>query len=301
MATLRIVHLSDVHLWKYDFHPGRLSSKRMVGMAALLLGRARRFQLERLPEVVRRVESLAPDHVVISGDLTTTSLPDEFRMALDGLADLLRDPRKATVVPGNHDRYTRRSVWDRMFDRSFAPYVGAPEFPWVRMIADRTAILGLDPTRPGLLARGLLPPAQLAAAQALWEQHRGAVDRWIVACHYPLDAPPGLKDDLFWKRLYNAADLTAWLATIGPHLYCCGHVHHAWAMVPDAAPNQLALNAGAPLLRDRTGQNPPGFLEILLDGPDVNVVHHAWDGEGWIERPLVARPDFFPSQPLAPV
>jgi hypothetical protein len=44
---------------------------------------------------------------------------------------------------------------------------------------------------------------------------------------------------------------------------------------------------------DRKGDNPPGFLEITLDGPDVAVVHHGWDGSAWVERPMASRGGFF--------
>ncbi|WP_165247725.1 metallophosphoesterase family protein [Paludisphaera soli] len=293
MPPLRLIHVSDVHVWKHEFNPLRLLNKRAVGMASLLAGRARRFRLERLAHVVERIEAAEPDHVLITGDLTTTALTAEFRQAHDALAPLLRDPERATVLPGNHDRYTRIAFREKHFERAFGRYMGAPEFPWIRFIADRTAILGLDPTRAALHARGYLPEAQLDAARVLWEEHRGSIDRLIVACHYPTDAPSGLRDDLFWKRLDEAPRLADWLATLGPHLYCCGHVHHAWAFTPPAVPEELCLNAGAPLMHDATGKNPPGYLEILLDGPDVDVIHHAWTGEGWEERRLASRPGFF--------
>ncbi|OJW19629.1 MAG: hypothetical protein BGO49_14350 [Planctomycetales bacterium 71-10] len=293
MAAFRIAHLSDVHVWKTTFNPVRLMSKRIVGMAALMLGRARRFRLDRLEHLVEKVESIRPDHVLITGDLTTTALPEEFEHAADALAPLLHPPGRATVIPGNHDRYTGASARGRHFERAFGRFAGAAEFPWMRFIADRTAVLGLDPTRPALSARGRLPAGQLAAARALWEEHREAVDRLIVACHYPVDAPEGLRDDLEWKRLEDSHFLAEWLTALGPHLYCCGHVHRAWAFTPPHIPDQLCLNAGAPLMVDRKGDNPPGFLEITLDDTDVAVVHHGWDGSGWVERPMAWREGFF--------
>ena len=93
----------------------------------------------------------------------------------------------------------------------------------------------------------------------------------------------------------NADAVAAWLAEIGPHLYCCGHVHAAWAFIPPTVPNQLCLNAGAPLLRDPTGLRPPGFLEIVLHDQDVTVNHHAWAGGNWSTRPLHQAPQFFPA------
>ncbi len=38
--TLRLVHLSDIHFWQYEFNPLRLFGKRLLGTASLVLGRA---------------------------------------------------------------------------------------------------------------------------------------------------------------------------------------------------------------------------------------------------------------------
>ncbi len=55
MERLRVVHLSDIHVWRYAFNPLRLLNKRAVGMMELLSGRARKFRLERLHAVVEQV------------------------------------------------------------------------------------------------------------------------------------------------------------------------------------------------------------------------------------------------------
>src|SRR3954453_5261048 len=101
-------------------------------MADLVLGRARKFRLERLHAVVGRVVDLAPDHVLITGDLTTTALDKEFRDARAVLADLLSDPSRATVIPGNHDRYTTGSVRWREFEHWFGAFAPTGPYPWLR-------------------------------------------------------------------------------------------------------------------------------------------------------------------------
>jgi hypothetical protein len=111
--------------------------------------------------------------------------------------------------------------------------------------------------------------------------------RLIVACHYPVVAPAFHAAELNAKRMRNAHEVRAWLATIGPHIYCCGHVHAAWAFRPPSLPDQLCLNSGAPLLRDPAGRRPPGFLEILWEGESVTVLHHSWNGASWSIQPLV--------------
>jgi 3',5'-cyclic AMP phosphodiesterase CpdA len=293
---LRIVHLSDIHVWRLAFNPLRLLNKRSVGVFDLLTGRAKKFRLERLEGVIERVVALNPDHVLITGDLTTTALPSEFRAASLALAPLLGDPARATILPGNHDRYTKGSVRYRIFEAVFGAYAPQLAYPWLRKLDAETAILGLDPTRSHLTARGFLPPEQLAVARDLVADPATRPPRLIVACHYPISAPKPYERELEKKRMINAAEVRPWLATLGPHLYCCGHVHAAWGFRPEQIPDELCLNSGAPLLRDPTGRHLPGFLEIRLDGGDVEVIHHAWAGSDWIALPLFHAKSFFAGQ-----
>ena len=120
---LRIVHLSDIHFWRYEFHPLRLASKRLFGMLSLVLRRARRFRLERVPELVEYVRSLDPDHILITGDVTTTALPAEFQAARAALTRWLDDPVRVTIVPGNHDRYTLRAHRSRRLNITSATFL----------------------------------------------------------------------------------------------------------------------------------------------------------------------------------
>jgi 3',5'-cyclic AMP phosphodiesterase CpdA len=292
---LRIIHLSDIHVWRYSYNPLHLFSKRVIGTASLLAGRAGRFRLERLDSVVSRVLDLAADHILITGDLTTTALPAEFRDARKALADLLVAPSRVTVIPGNHDRYTDGSVRARQFEKYFGMFAPSEVFPWLRQLDVDTSILGLDPTRSHITARGFLPKAQMARARELLAEQANPPRRLIIACHYPVYAPPGHAAELRPKRMGNDRVVADWLAVLEPHLYCCGHVHAAWAFTPPALPNQLCLNAGAPLLRDPTGLRPPGFLEIEIHHRSVSVLHHAWLGEAWEIRPLYQDPAFFPT------
>jgi 3',5'-cyclic AMP phosphodiesterase CpdA len=297
---VRIIHLSDIHVWRYVFNPLQLLNKRAVGMVALLAGRARKFRIERLHAVIERVKEQKPDHLVITGDLTTTALRAEFQAAREALADLLVDSDRVTVLPGNHDRYTTSSVRSRAFEEWFGAFAPPGPFPWLRWLDPATALLGLDPTRSHLTATGFLPEAQLTKARDLLADPSARPRRLIVACHYPLVAPPAQARELAHKRMINAPAVASWLAGLGPHLYLCGHVHAAWAFHPKEIPGQVCINAGAPLLRDPTGLRPPGFVELTLHDRDVSVVHHAWTGAEWLTRPLFQDPSFFPARATEP-
>ncbi len=141
----------------------------------------------------------------------------------------------------------------------------------------------------------MLPADQFERARALIAGLDRPVRRLIVACHYPDRGPARLLRRAQAKRMRNADEVGRWLATLGPHLYCCGHVHAAWAFRPATVPGELCLNSGAPLLRDQTGLRPPGFLEIELHEAAVSVLHHAWVAtEAWEVKPIFQDPAFFP-------
>jgi 3',5'-cyclic AMP phosphodiesterase CpdA len=284
---MRVIHLSDIHVWRYTWDPRRLIGVRSLGMMELLLGRAQRFQVVRLESVVERVLSLGADHVLITGDLTTTALPSEFREAKRLLSPLLSDPDRVSILPGNHDRTTTRSFASRRFEGTFGAYMPSLQFPWLRWLDEDAAILGLDPSRPHLAARGKLPLEQLQKAKALTSDPALLPRHLIVACHYPVAAPAPYQRELYNKRLENDVQVRSWLTSIGPHLYCCGHVHAAWVFQPRSLPNQICINAGAPHMRDQTGLRLPGFMEIVLEPETMTVTHHAWTGTAWKCIPML--------------
>ena len=295
---MRIVHISDIHFWQYVFNPFRLLNKRVVGMTSLVAGRARRFHLTRISELVDQVRQLEPDHILITGDLTTTALPDEFRAARIALKGWLVDSARVTVIPGNHDRYTWWSHRSRRFERYFGEFAPRLAFPWLRWLDASTAILGLDPTRAGITARGRIPTAQLVEAKKLVADAGSQLDRLIIACHYPVDVPAEFKSELARKRLLGAEQIRSWLQELGPHLFCCGHVHAAWSFRPLDVPDQICINPGPPLLPRHYGHNHPGFIEIHLDGSMVKVDHHGWTGDFWELQTLSIDREFFGIRPV---
>ncbi len=280
---MKIVHISDIHIWRLTWDPRELWENRAMGIAELALGRTRKFHLERMRDVVNRIQELAPDHLLITGDFTTSALPSELQEAARLLTPLLENPARVTVVPGNHDRTPRRSFRSRRFEATFEDCMPSLTFPWLRWLDDETAILGLDPTRAHFAPRGDLPAEQLHDAMEMISDPANRPTRLLIACHYPLVAPLPYTRELFHKRINNDREIISWLAGIGPHLYCCGHVHAAWAFRPRSLPNQICLNAGALLIKDPKGLRLPGFLEIQFEGDSVAVTHHAWDDPHWQE------------------
>src|SRR5688572_31842686 len=141
-------------------------NKRIFGMANLLLNRAWKYRMESMPALVKHIEELRPDHLLITGDLTTTALEEEFRAVHDALKPLLRGPSSTTVIPGNHDRYTPEATRNGLFEKYFAEFAPSGTYPWLKRIGNGDAILGLDASSPTRFnsARGMISAQQLQKA-----------------------------------------------------------------------------------------------------------------------------------------
>lgn len=160
---MRFIHLSDPHLTTLDgCRPRDLRGKRLLSY--LSWRRRRRFAHRRahLDALVDAMHQQEPDQVLVSGDLTYLGLPAELIEAR-GWLEALGEPRRITVVPGNHDVFARGSLaalidnWSAYLHLDGdTGYPAVRNFGGVQVIGACSAV----PTAP-LLASGRLGPTQL--------------------------------------------------------------------------------------------------------------------------------------------
>ena len=182
---MRIAHLSDIH-WNLRPPFGRLLGKRLLGTANLVFGgRGKAYSNAVQQELVRSVLALAPDAVVISGDLTQTALDEEFAWARRDLQPLL-DAVPTLVIPGNHDVYTRGARDEQRIRQHFGDQMRLGDDGLGRLDVGDVTVLGLDPCRPTPLSSGFLPKAQLQALAAALASPELAARQLVLTLHYPL-------------------------------------------------------------------------------------------------------------------
>jgi 3',5'-cyclic AMP phosphodiesterase CpdA len=237
---MRFLHCSDVHVTD-DYGARqllRLGWRRWIALVELQLGgRARRFAHAEnaLQQIARDAEALAVDHLIVSGDLTAYSMPDEFTRARAALAPWTDNPLRASVIPGNHDRYTPGSLNSHRFERSFGQLLGSdlPEqavedgFPVVRLLGETDAVVGLCSARvprfPGM-SFGVIGKPQLAALERIIADPRLRGRAVLVAVHHAPYKANGRPDRLS-HGLVDAEDLLGLLP--GPRFAVLhGHIHH---------------------------------------------------------------------------
>ena len=89
VGMIRIAHISDLHFSKFSLSPAQFFSKQWLGNMNLLFNRSNQYLNERPFSLIPEFKDKGITHVIISGDLTTTSTPQEYKIAKGGIAHYL--------------------------------------------------------------------------------------------------------------------------------------------------------------------------------------------------------------------
>jgi Icc protein len=222
-----IAHLSDLHLGSQYFVPNLLD------------------------RTLVEVNDLAPDVVVVTGDLTNMGYRQEFREAREYL-DRLACP-DVLVVPGNHDS---RNVGYAHFERLFATRQAMVRKPGV-------TILGVDSTEPDLDYGRIGRHRYQWIREAFMERPE---DVKIFMLHHHLLPIPGTGRE---RNIVNdAGDVLEVLVECGVDLVLSGHKHvpYAWRLE-----NMYVVNAGTVATLRLRGDTKPCYNVVEIRGDHVTV------------------------------
>ncbi len=250
-----LVHLSDLHFGRVD--PATLAPLRAA------------------------VVAVAPDVIVVSGDLSQRARAEEFQAARTFLDTLPAAPR--IVVPGNHDvplyNIFRRFAYP--LDR-YRRYVTDDLEPFY---ADtEVAVLGLNTARSLTFKDGRINKEQIERVRARLCPLADDLIK-IVVTHHPFDLPAGHDERDLVGRAAHAVEA---LARCGADVLLAGHLHlshigHTAARYRTPGHSALVVQAGtATSTRGRGEAN--SFNVIRVEHPRVSVERHEY-------RPAPA--DFF--------
>jgi len=205
----------------------------------------------------RRVKALAPDLVVISGDLTQRARAHQFRAARAFLDSL---PKPQVVVPGNHD-----VPLYNVLARFVAPLAGyrrviggnvEPGF-----VDEEIAVLGVNTARSFVFKGGRVSDSQLARVCEALGRLRGPCTR-IVVSHHPAAALEKLAD-------------------CGVDVFISGH-HHATrtAQRRIGQMSVLVVEAGT-ASSQRTRAEPNAFNLLRIASGRIEIDHYALRGDNF--------------------
>jgi 3',5'-cyclic AMP phosphodiesterase CpdA len=242
-----IVHLSDLHFGKID--PATL---------------------EPLARLVHRI---APDVLVVSGDLTQRAKSEQFEQARAYLDTL---PLPQIIVPGNHDI----SLYN-VFRRFLAPldrykrYITDDLSPC--FVDNEIAVIGVNTARSLTFKDGRVNKAQVAEIKA----QLAGIDRdltRIVVTHHPFDLPETADESDLVDRAPMAMQA---FAECGVDILLSGHMHTSHAKSTSERYEfgeyaALVIQAGtATSTRGRGEVN--SFNVVRVHADKVELERYGWD------------------------
>ena len=272
---MKIVHFSDLHVWRLGLEfRDAWYPKRMLGYVNLALRRKFRYPPELGRFVIAEIARTDADAVVFTGDMTTASLLAEFEDAAELMAPLIEKwGERFVVLPGNHDRYTPYTVGQKFYECLF-PGSG----PVTRTdIGDRWSIVAFDASRPFMVRSNGVMTLELAAHLAQTLREAGDAGRTcVLAGHYAYDNPQGRGEGL-QHRLLGAQRLIEVINEFKPPLYLHGHKHARWVFQSPKTPDTLCVNSGSAGLKSKDPAKSAGFVTVAMndDGKVGNILASA--------------------------
>lgn len=245
-----IVHLSDLHFGRVD--PVLLDPLRDL------------------------VHSIAPDVVVVSGDLTQRARNEQFAQAKAWLATL---PGPQIVVPGNHD-ISLYNVFRRFVQplERYKRYITDDLCPFY--LDDEIAVLGINTARSLTFKDGRVNDEQVAKIHELFDPLGHDITR-IVVTHHPFDLPHSFDEADLVGRAPMAMEV---FAKLGVDILMAGHLH-ATSLCSTAARYKidayaaLVVQAGtATSTRGRGEVNSFNVARVAHE--KVEIDRYGWDAVG---------------------
>jgi Icc protein len=204
-----------------------------------------------LDRAIAEINELAPDVVVVSGDLTGEGFRGEYELAREAIDQI--DCERLVVIPGNHDS---RNVGYVHFEELFGERRS-------ELHLDGVSIVAVDSTEPdldhGVIGRGRYD----------WIEERFAAQEAflrIFVLHHHLLPIPGTGRER--NIVHDAGDTLECLERAGVNLVLSGHKHvpYAWRLE-----NLFVVNAGTVSTTRLRGKTKPCYNVIEASPERVTV------------------------------
>ena len=229
-----------------------------------------------LGKLLGALHDSAVDHLLVTGDLTMSGEATELERAKKLLAPWIETDR-LTLVPGNHDVWSRASAEQYRFLRLLGADGKGMKQPWRVYphrvdLASEVTLVALDSARWGddpRMTAGALGVEQLAAARELIRDASRQGRAVVLALHHHVVLPrERVESDVYLEKmpLADADRLVRLLAEVPVAAVLHGHRHTAFRMeLPGIAGPVPVICAGS---GSRSADEPARRPRAMIHGID---------------------------------
>ena len=222
---MKIVHISDIHT-----APSYLIPDLMEG-------------------VIKSVNKIDPEFLIITGDLTGDGCELEFECAKDYIDQM--EGKKKIIIPGNHDS---RNVGYLCFEKVFGPRFKVENFQGV-------TVVGVDSTQPDL-SDGHIGRDKYSRIEKCFNTS----DFKVFTLHHHLIPVPNTGREV--NIPIDSGDVLDLITRCGVHLVLCGHKHVPWVWNLNG---MTILNAGTACTNRVKWNTPQSFNLIELEDKNMKI------------------------------
>ncbi len=275
---LRFIHCSDIHL--LDLKGAQVShwlNTRLTGGVNLLLSRKRKHSHNLFDRIVEHAREFKVDRLVITGDLTNLALEPEFALVRGKLREV---GLPVTVIPGNHDTYTRGSARSRRFENFMGEFMegerDGADYPFVQRFGE-VALIGVSTAIPSLplVAVGRVGDEQLARLDKMLATLATEGLARVVLIHHPVLAGVA-------KPRHGLLDLEAFGQVIkrhGAELILHGHEHRRIeGTLPGPGKPVPVHGVGSGTYLSQETDRHGAFSLYTVGKGSIERVYHWWNG-----------------------
>ncbi len=278
---LRLAQLSDFHYTRFPKHLREFFNKRAIGICNFLLTRRKEHSPEQINGIFPILNVQSIDAVLLTGDFTSTSLPNEFDLGKKLYSKFLAKPYKTLAIPGNHDCYTPLADQQRRFYQYFPSPVPIEDTTYT-LEKDRVAYgkfhdsiwwVTLDTaiSTPFFDSTGYFSEEMEEKLTAILDTKIPKDAFIILINHYPL-YPPEKGQHRALRRAYALQKIVKGHPNVG--LYLHGHNHHNQVINKQAKGLPITVDAGCCSSKKNGSWN---LIELYSDR--VEVIPYLWDTE----------------------
>jgi 3',5'-cyclic AMP phosphodiesterase CpdA len=252
----------------------------LLGTINLIINRAREFDQGKDLLLIEKIRELKIEDIIITGDLTSTSLDEEYKRAVNFMLSLSNNGHSVFVLPGNHDRYTFESAQDMRFEKYMRDWrIKTGTQIQSKDRGDYFLIL-LDQTKPNFISsRGLTSEKTLDELRTVLNTIKDQEKPVIIGGHYPLITSTPHYSRAWHREMKNAWRLRQTVGQSGKTIfYLCGHVHKYYCLQDPLYTNVMYISCGAPFSRKNKNEMLK-FNEIHINEGKCHIISHYLSSE----------------------